>query len=383
MSESGESPSVPEVQQSSKKLNRRELLIKLAGGIAATPLILGQAERGLMHVFANALTRPEIVDNAIDKLKNRAENQKEYENPQFRPMQIIIQEAIDNYKKGSQKPITYKRSSDYRDINYYSDTIKEISNRTILPKSPKDFIKELKGKLEGEAGYAYLESWNDNQQFEDIFPTGSGLYSRFVQTHPDLFDANGRPKNFGEYFAQIQSEGKSIMQEARSLMSQGREKTGKPVSSSKIVEFFLERNNGELGENLYDTAITLKFMARNDAESGYYSARQDPEKNTKWFSEHILDEFKGPSYHNTPEGESQINLIGKPYHSFNLVSLLKFVPVELIQGATAFEYINYGSGHGSVKAVADLQTLSELRSIEGQLLTYSLDPRIPPEAGNV
>ncbi|MDP4011820.1 MAG: hypothetical protein Q8P72_06375 [Candidatus Roizmanbacteria bacterium] len=311
------------------------------------------------------------MDNAIGIFKNRVENRQGAENPHFRPMQEIILEAIGNYRNRSNCPVSYKRSPDYRNIEYSSKELKNTADKIVLPKTPKDLVDQLKGKLHGEAGYAYIESWNDNQQFEDLFPTGSGLDARFIQNHPELFDLNGRPVNFNTYFGETKKEGKSVMNEVYEVVLEARKKAGKPISSSHILEHFLQRNSGEIGESLYDTAITLKFMARNDRETGLYSARKNPEVNTLWFVNNILDEFAGPSYHDTLDGEAQINLIGKPYHSFNLVSLLQFVPVELIQSATGFEYLNYGEGHGSSKAIADIQTLSDLRSVEGRLLEYS------------
>ncbi len=356
-----------------KKVNRRQVLAMIGGVVAATPFALAQAERGLVHIFADGLTNHELVDGAIDTIKQQTEKKVEKENPDFRPLQQIIQEGIDRYSQDGQKPVSYTRSKDYQDITYYADVLKEISDKVILPQSPAYFKAELKKKLYGEAGSAYLESWNDNNQFEDLFPTGSGLYARFLDKNPGIVDANGHPVNFDDYFPKLSDEGKTAMNDIRSHIEDLVTKTGAPVSSAHILKSFLDRNQGNVEQSLVDTSITLKFMARNDPETGLYSARQHPEQNNKWFAAHIKDEFKGPSYHTATDTVEQINLIGKPYHSFNLVSLLQFVPVELIQGATAFEYMNYGSGHGASKADSDLQTLSDLRAIETNLLQYATD----------
>jgi len=325
----------------------------------------------LIHVFANALTNPKLVDNAIGKIRSRTESEIEQENPNFRPMGEIIKEAIENYKRVAHQNVTFTRSPDYRSIEHYSATLKGIADRTLLPKTPEEFVEQLKIKLYGEVGNAYQASWSDIQQYSLILTNGSGLNARFVEKYPEMFDQADIPKNFTQYYSLAEEEGKSVMKQIRNLIEKARRESRDPVSSSRILEYFLERNNGELGESLHDTAIALKFLARNDIETGKYSAESNPEKNFEWFSENIQDEFKGCSYYKPPEGESHINLIGKPYHSFNLVSLLKFVPVELIQSATGYEYLRFGDEHGSSKAAADLQTLSDLRNIDSLLLQYS------------
>ena len=43
-----------------------------------------------------------------------------------------------------------------------------------------------------------------------------------------------------------------------------------PISASKILEYVLGENNGDLAKSLRDTAIFLKFTARNDLSTGKF-----------------------------------------------------------------------------------------------------------------
>ena len=146
-----------------------------------------------------------------------------------------------------------------------------------------------------------------------------------------------------------------------------RKDSNKPVSASMVLEYFLEKNNGNLAQSVFDTALFLKFMARNNPETGSGTS----EFNETWIKENIQDEYQGPSYSNPSEGESLINLVGKPYHSWNLVSLLQFFPVELIQAGGVYRQAITFKDQGLGKTRSDLQTLSNLRKIEELLMTFS------------
>ena len=58
-----------------------------------------------------------------------------------------------------------------------------------------------------------------------------------------------------------------------------------PISASKILEYVLGENNGDLAKSLRDTAIFLKFMARNDLSTGkFVGYSQESDVNQRWIS---------------------------------------------------------------------------------------------------
>lgn len=109
-------------------------------------------------------------------------------------------------------------------------------------------------------------------------------------------------------------------------------------------------------------------MARNNTNTGDFSA---DDFNIKWYKQNIKDEYQGPTYISPPEGEPVINLIGKPYHSWNLVAMLQFVPLEVVRIGGVQKQLSTFTEQGLGKTRADLQTLENLREVEQFLLSYS------------
>ena len=148
-----------------------------------------------------------------------------------------------------------------------------------------------------------------------------------------------------------------------------------PVSSSRILEHFLSKNEGNIAESLFDTAVFLKFMTRNNLDKRGKFVGDDPESiaNINWMKKDIRDEFDGPAYTQLEANDpSMLNLIGKPYHSWFLVSLLQFFPESVIQAGCYYELFKHVDEHGLGKIKADVSTLSELNGIEKFLNGYTL-----------
>ena len=109
-------------------------------------------------------------------------------------------------------------------------------------------------------------------------------------------------------------------------------------------------------------------MARNNYSTGKPEFGQTQ---IDWYRKNIKDEFQGSSYIDPPEGEEDINLIGKVYHSWNIVAMRRFFPIELIRLSVLYRQWSVYSSHGLGKIRADLQTLEDLEAIEKVLLKYS------------
>jgi len=110
-------------------------------------------------------------------------------------------------------------------------------------------------------------------------------------------------------------------------------------------------------------------MARNNSDTGDFVPN---ENNVNWYRQNIKDEYQGQNYTSTLEDEkkSAINLIGKPYHSWNLVSMLQFLPVEVIRIGGIQKQLSTFSEQGLGKTRADIQTLDDLKKIESFLFSF-------------
>jgi hypothetical protein len=349
-------------------LSRRDFLKLLGLGIVGAPLVLSEVEKLILSGFSVGLKHPGMTDSLVSGALAVCEKDRTSENPNFRPFVKIISEGIDAYTKQTGSKVIYKRSRDYHSREYYSDIIGNISDRINFPVLPKNMMEEFKDKLPYEAYHAYLQGEYRSTSFEDVYAIGSGFYERFKQKHSDLVMENGYIQDYTKYFEAMRNDAKNELQIIRQAVEQKRASERAPISSSYILEQFLEMNKGDLAASIYDTTIFLKFMARNNIETGAYLSEQS---NVQWFQNNIRDEFQGFSFNSPSDDKSGVNLIGKPYHSWNLVSLLQFFPVEMVHASGTYRQMITLKEQGLGKTRADLQTLNDLRGTEHTLLSYT------------
>lgn len=348
-----------------QQMSRRTFLKKVGLGTAAAtlsaPVILNEIKDQLVAGFRKGLT-----DTAVSNLLRVSELDNRSENPLFRPLQEIISEGITEYEKKSNIKVFYRRSKGYKDINYYADSIKKIIENSMLPR-PATIPDEVIKSFPAEAAEAFESSNMRFSLYLNIFNKGSGFLSRLEKDHPDLFDKQGYIRSV-KALDVTDKQGRIEVSQAKQYVEQLSQMAGHSVSSSHVLEFFLGKNEGDLSKSLYDTALFLKVMARSDPITG--RSKADAE-NSSWYQGIISDEFQGPTYNNNKLDDETLNLIGKPYHAWNIAMLLQFFPPELIQAGALHRQIATFSEQGLGKTRADLQTLSDLRATETTLLQYS------------
>jgi len=347
-------------------ISRRQFL-KLAGLSLAAATLPEGLQRLIALGIGKGLTTPGVTDELVHKTHQLSEQVANSENPYYRPITEIIAEATGNFTAKTGNKVTYTRSPSYRDKYYYAGAIQEIANASLLPTLPSDAIHQLTRKFPSEAFFAYVSSDTPFGQFANLITSGSGFEARFKANHPQHYGEDGRIKDYDNYFPSVDKSIKTEIQDAKEYVENFRKDNANPVSAAEILEYFLKRNNGNLAQSVFDTTLFLKFMARNNPKTGGGTS----EFNETWIKENIKDEYQGPSYVTSPKGESLINLVGKPYHSWNLVSLLQFFPVELIQAGGIYRQAITFKDQGLGKTRSDLQTLSNLREIEKLMVTYS------------
>lgn len=306
-------------------------------------------------IVRTALTVSEIAPNS--------------ENPDYRPFLDILKEGISIYSEQSDQSLFFQRIDDYENEYYYANIIREHSLSSPFPQLPNTYVTDIVQNLPEGAFEAYFQSQSVMRDFDHLFTKGSGFDKRFRTRHPELVHASGLYIDTPEssLLSIMLSEGKLEINELKTKIEKQSQKTKQPVSASFILAHFLDKNEGDIALSIFDTAIFLKFMARNDPETGIFAPG---EYNVNWYNSYIKDEYQGPLFASPPEGETALNLIGKPYHSWNLVAMLHFVPIEIIRIGGIQKQLSTFSAQGLSKTRADLQTLNSLEEIEQYLLTY-------------
>lgn len=357
-------------QEKPRKLTKREFLKAAVGGAVGAALFIKSLEKTFYEGLIAGLTNPDINDKTTTAALKISEAAPDSENPKFRPIAEIIEESVDRYKSKRRASIIYIRSKDYRDASYYAETIDKLASSRIIPRKPSEILEELKKAIPHEAYQAYLEGeYIGNMGFKDYFPLGSGFYERFKEKHSEIIRDDGYIESYDKLFEEMERDGRTEMNEMRKFVEEKRiSNDGQPISCSVILERFLEKNKGNLSNSIFDTALFLKFMARNDPNTGQFKPE---EFNVEWFKENTLDEYQGPSYTEEQQSANTLNLIGKPYHSWNLVALLKFFPNEIVRAGGLYRQLGSIGEQGVGKTRSDLQTLEDLRRTEQLLLSYS------------
>ncbi|MCA9379832.1 hypothetical protein KC675_01490 [Candidatus Dojkabacteria bacterium] len=315
---------------------------------------------------ASVITNPIVNSFMIDSSLATAELFSSEENPNYRPMVDIVRQGISEFEAQGGK-VSYEKSEDYRDIDYYEDALDESIDTDGLPLKPGVVKDSFMSKIPYEANLAYLQGeYIATGGFKDFFPPGSGFYNRLIKSHPDLLNSQSQISDFDKFFELTETAGYFEMSEMKEYIESVRVQNGEqPVSSSKVLGKFLEKNEGNLRESIYDTALFFKFMARNDKNTGRFRPTQS---NVDWYKENILDEFQGPSYMD-PEGDT-LNLIGKVYHSWTLTSLVSYFPIEIVGAGGLYQQLGSLGEQGIDKTLSDLQTLAGIQDIDNLLETY-------------
>ncbi len=351
-------------------VSRRDFIKWATAGTLTAPFALKALEKAFYEALTAGLTNPDINDGAIAAALKISETAPASENPLFRPMAEIIEEGINGYTGKTGESVTYTRSKDYKDATYYANTIDRIAFSGLVPKWPSEVVDELSKAIPHEAYHAYLEGkYPGNMGFKDYFPLGSGFYERFSKKHPELIRSDGYIKNYDTLFDAMEKDGKGAMDSMIAFVEEQRVSNNKqPISSSAILGQFLEKNEGNVSNSIFDTALFLKCMARTDPKTGLF---QPSKVNVEWYKKNILDEYQGPSYADDTQSADHLNIIGKPYHSWNLVALLKFFPNEVVRAGGLCQQLGSIGEQGVGKTRSDVQTLADLRSTEELLLRYA------------
>lgn len=371
-----ETLSVSELEQTEKTgLTRRQFLKRAALAAAGGAVVLssGELENLTISGVLRFLENPQRAEATFRNIANRLGNERE--NPAFRPMVEILQEGIKEYEEKTGRKTYFQRNPDYRDYSYYEEKINKAAKDwfAVLPYDPRDFINVFTlRKVTPAIKTAILEVDRDFYGFPSFMSeVGGGMRARFIKEYPDYADKSWDKRKLAE--DKIGDKIKEYLTEAKSYVESKVEKNeNRPVSASKVFSFFLDKNEGDISQSLDDTFRFLKFAARNDFENADYTGNKVDRawSNVAWMRSHILDEYGSKNY--SRETNGQLNLIGKPYHSWSLVSLLTYLPSEVVSVGNLFVQLVELPSQGVTKLHSDLVTVADLKKIESSLLSHQI-----------
>lgn len=345
-----------------KGITRRQFLKWGAVAAGAAVLTSGEIEKRLIESFTQLLANPQNAEKALRFFADRLGNERE--NPHYRSMDKIIEEGIQQYEIQSGNRAFFRRRPEYQDFSYYQEKI-EAATKSIglLAEDPRKIVESILEELSPETKSAFVSADKNFGDYLGVMSDGGGMYERFCQEFPR--DAR-KPFIGQELIDRVRVSTKKYIVETKDYVENEAQKNGdKPVSASRILSFFLDKNTGDISQSLIDTFTFLKFAARNDFESADFVAS---EGNIAWMKSNILDEYGSNAYDR--ETNEQINLIGKPYHSWNLVALLAYFPPEVVVIGGMYEQLTNLPAQKATKLNADLLTLVDLKKIELSLLSH-------------
>lgn len=155
------------------------------------------------------------------------------------------------------------------------------------------------------------------------------------------------------------------------------------LSSSDIFYFWIKRDNGDLRAALWDTAISLKFFARNNIQTGEFTGNflEESRSNVEFYNTYIKDEFSAVGsysdlyskygYYPDDPNHSALNRIGLPYHAYSKIAMLDTFPFQFVASLTAGQMWAGFENQGEIKAYTNLIQVNELGNIEKYLNSLS------------
>ncbi len=359
-----------------KRFSRREALKYFFALAVSAPILLEELKNALIGGVGKALVSGKLFGGVNEGISEVLGKFPEQENAEYRPMVSLVRDAICSYQSQSGGEVFYQKDQSFKSAEHYKGLLDELKQKRFYGLRSNDFATVVIKSFDSRQRAVYESSFNFFLGLQSAACPGSGYYHRLRDKFGESLDGNlGEVTDVEEYEA-IEECIYEDMSATRSCVEEAVLREQRRVSTSMILGHFLSKNRGNIGESLFDTAIFLKFMTRNniDERGRFIGDSFESEGNIGWMRRNVRDEFDGPAYTQLEQGDQAgLNLIGKPYHSWSLVSLLQFFPESVIQAGCYYELFKHVDDHGVGKIKADVSTLSELGEIESLLSSYAQD----------
>lgn len=306
------------------------------------------------------------------------------ENPVFRDIKYIIEEGIQEfYATHKDKRVYYQ--TERRDFKDFKEGIEKGNFEKMFT------VKELNSIL-------FSAAWQID--YLDYVIPGSGLFDdvqRRLSISPGFQNIDLKKYIFiseirddKNLAPEVRKDVALWVQDLKSFIESEYTIQNGPISASKLISYFLDKNNGNLQASLWDTTILLKILARGASVplhsytldfSGYYALRIKDEFNrTNNFNslKNILDlnfPKDAVKYDLKDQNFSLVNQVGTPYNKMNIVSLLGVIPPEVIKIFVIIDRHVLGfSTEGGIKTEAGYDTALSLDDLDRYFYRFPREP---------
>lgn len=336
------------------------------------------------------LAVPELVNAAKKKDPDLAKDLQD--NPSRKPLSRLIDLGIKEYGKN----IFFKTSEPFLTEQQFAEIL-ESGKDSLSDEAKKITVQDLITWLKGEGNvddenmkriqeflaavkdYAYMQRteiwagddyWGTSELFK--FDPDSGIAKRSLEndsSNPEQYALDDLNETW-DYLKRLYSE------------------SGNRVSTSRILAHYLEKNTGDLGLAIYDTAIFLKVLARNDfVDLSYIADKPERQQEVCERFSMIKDEFsligkdfglpivqQTGLYDDTEnKDKSMINQVGLAYHQWFITALLmKMDRVPIKVSTIGSQLLEINTAQGRTKTASDFQTLLELEDTDRYIKSFAV-----------
>lgn len=303
---------------------------------------------------------------------------KEFGNPNHSPYLKILKEGISEFQtKNSKTPVVWQKSDQYlSDYDSFGVMVKPIEKDELF-----EGREEYEGSIPlqllidvakgGDPTVAYSIFFNRlPKETQDAINTananmtalpGTELYMKFY------------PKDGGNVFSHkdVSNYYEKIKKDLEVVYNDQKEKELLPTS--KLLAYFLEKNEGKLKPSLGDLAGFMKYMIRGDNT-------EQAEVQIGWLREYVQDQINKsfslnnvPSPDNLPSNVKDVvsSVWGLQYHAPHLIYLLSDLSPQVVRAAGIYEYVSHDHVAEAYKVKVDVELMNKLNDIIAYLQTFS------------
>ncbi|MEI6532608.1 MAG: hypothetical protein WCO06_02085 [Candidatus Roizmanbacteria bacterium] len=153
-----------------------------------------------------------------------------------------------------------------------------------------------------------------------------------------------------------------------------------PISTSFILNFFLQQSIGNLSMAIQDTALFVKLYARNDLTSGKWLGsdhKNKPIKISRYknirdeflpMGEHFMEDMNIDNSKEEPDLDTN-NLLGSTYHAWDTLATMRMLPPRLTAKASIVRVLEAYQNQGNYKIASIAHVARQLPQIERYLST--------------
>ncbi|MCK4588420.1 hypothetical protein KAT60_01225 [Candidatus Woesebacteria bacterium] len=365
-----------------QKIDRRSFLkimgLGVAAGLASTLLPDTDSNTAAGNLIsrgiASLITKGGEKEARVIEESMKEEADKEG-NPHSQPYLEILKEGVEKFQsKNPNIQVTWEKSA-----KYYSDY---DAIRDLMRPIRREELFEGQEKIEGKMPIEYIF----RPMGEDTVAVYGIFFSRLPEEIREIVNTANvtavalpdtrlyiehYPENGNVFYDDdIYNYYEPIKKDLENIY--GKQVKKQPLPMSRLLVYFLEKNQGKLQPSLGDMAGFLKYMVRS-----YWGYGTRPtEWQIDWLRIHVQDQInKNFSLNNLPVQESLSDeaksVWGEMYHLPHIVYLLSYLSPDIVRAAVMYEYVSHSHVAEAYKTKVDAEAMDNLNAIFAYFQEFS------------